>query len=85
MAALGVVAALLPAAAGITIAAVLDSVWPAVVGVPVTIVLVVMVFLISTTLRGVLLAATYKYAATGVVPTGFDDAILRQAFKPKVA
>ena len=41
--------------------------------------------LISTTLKGILLAATYQYAATGAVPSGFDSDTLQSAFRQKGA
>ncbi len=39
--------------------------------------------LISATMKGILLAATYQFAVTGTVPSGFDQDMLSQAFKTK--
>lgn len=44
---------------------------------------VLLVALVSATVRSILLAALYIYAAEGVVPREFDSATLRQAFSPK--
>lgn len=41
--------------------------------------------LITTTLKGILLAATYQYAATGAVPGGFNSETLQCAFRQKGA
>ena len=43
----------------------------------------VAISLIATTLKGILLAATYQFASTGSVPSGFNQDMLSQAFKQK--
>jgi hypothetical protein len=69
-------------AGGIASAA-LQSPWPFVIIAVLFIVYFLALSLISTTLKGILLAATYQYAATGEVPGGFDADTLRSAFRPK--
>lgn len=39
--------------------------------------------LLVSTLQGILLAATYRYASTGLVPSGFDPNIIQSVFATK--
>jgi len=39
--------------------------------------------LLSSTLQGIYSAALYRYATTGEAGTGFDDDLMREAFRPK--
>lgn len=75
--------ALVPGIAGVALTIALESPIPVIVGIAVSVLLLMAVILISSTLSGILLAATYRFAATGQVPNGFDPALLQQAFKPK--
>lgn len=61
----------------------MQSIWPAIAAGVAFVVYLVALALISTTLKGILLAATYEFASTGAVPDGFDGDLLRGAFRPK--
>ena len=56
---------------------------PIAIGGVLLIVWVMLLALVFSALKGILLAATYQYATTGVVPGGFDQATLAQAFAVK--
>lgn len=75
--------ALAPAIAGIALTVSLNSIIPIIIGIVITVLLLIAVSLVVSTLKMILLAATYRFAATGEVPTGFDPTLLRQAFRPK--
>ncbi len=60
-----------------------QSIWPGIIVGALFVVYLLAISLIATTMKGILLAATYQYAATGTVPNGFDPAALSQAFKIK--
>lgn len=62
---------------------VMNSPWPIAIIGGLFLVYILAISLISTTLKGILLAATYQFAATGSVPNGFNQDMLSQAFKPK--
>lgn len=68
---------------GVVASVMMDSFWPAAIIGGLFIVYLVAISLIATTLKGILLAATYQFAATGSVPSGFNQEMLSQAFKPK--
>ncbi len=70
-------------AGGVAVSIAMSSVWPAVILGALLIVYLIGLALVSETLKGILLAATYQYAATGNVPGGFNQELLSQAFKPK--
>lgn len=70
---------------GVALAIAMSSFWPAAICGALLIVFLVGVALVSETLKGIILAATYQYAATGSVPSGFDQDLLSQAFKQKKA
>ena len=76
---------LVPMIACVVASIAMESPWPAVVGGVVFLVYILALTLVTTTLKGILLAATYQYAATGVVPQGFDQDVLSRAFKAKGA
>lgn len=78
------VLALLPLIGGVVAAIAMGSVWPAVAGGAVTVLAIVVISLVTSALKGIVLAATYEYASTGAIPAGFDAAVLQQAFKTKV-
>jgi hypothetical protein len=81
--ALAMVAALIPAGAGIALGVALESFVIGAVGVALSVVLMVVIGLVSSTLQVILVAALYRYAATGLVPEQFDGATLRQVFRKK--
>lgn len=62
---------------------VMQSPWPIAVMGGLFLIYMVAISLIATTLKGILLAATYQFASTGSVPSGFNPDMLSQAFKPK--
>jgi magnesium-transporting ATPase (P-type) len=68
---------------GVAASIAMQSPWPAVVIGGLFVLYMLAIALVSATLKGILLAATYEFAATGEVPSGFDDGLLRGAFKPK--
>jgi hypothetical protein len=43
----------------------------------------VLLALVTSTLKMILVAALYRYAATGLVPEQFDGALLKQMFRKK--
>jgi len=75
--------ALLPAIAGIATTAAADTAVPAVIGIVATVLLLLVISLVASTLQVILVAAVYRYAATGLVPEQFDGATLRQVFRKK--
>lgn len=80
---LAVLLAFVPLLAGVALLIAMKSIWFVVAGGIVSLVAIILISLISSTLKGILLAATYRYAATGEVPVGFDPAMLSQAFRLK--
>jgi hypothetical protein len=76
--------AFVPLIASVVACVIADSAWPLVPGIAITILLIMAIALVSATLKGILLAATYQYAATGQVPSGFQPDLLQDAFKHKV-
>ncbi len=75
--------ALSPAIAGIATTAAADTAVPAIIGIAATILLLLVISLVASTLQVILVAAVYRYAATGLVPEQFDGATLRQVFRKK--
>jgi hypothetical protein len=69
--------------AGGIMTAALDSAVPIIIAAAVWFVVLVLIILVSTTLKGIVLAATYRYASTGMAPAGFDSATLAQSFRVK--
>jgi hypothetical protein len=63
----------------------LQSPWPIIIVGVAFVFYLLTLSLVSATLKGILLAATYQYAATGVVPGGFDETTLTSAFRLKEA
>jgi hypothetical protein len=78
-----VLVGLLAVIGGVVMSVMMNSPWPIAVIGALFVFYIVAIALISTTLKGILLAATYQYAATGVVPGGFNQDVLSQAFKSK--
>ncbi len=75
---------LLPLVAGGAVSVGMGIVWPVLIGGAVTVLAILAISLVSSALKGIVLAATYEYASTGTIPSEFDPAGLRQAFKTKV-
>lgn len=81
----GALLAVVPAVAGGLLAVQARSVGALLAGVGLSLVLALLVALIASTLNSILLAALYRYAATGKVPQAFDAARFKTAFVPKGA
>lgn len=75
--------ALIPLLLGVVLAVATGTVWPAITGVVLMLVLLIALALVTSTLQMILVAALYRYAATGLVPEGFDGDLLKQVFKKK--
>lgn len=60
-----------------------ESLWLGVTLAAVGLVYLVVCSIITSTLRQILLAGVYLYAATGQVPSGLSEDVLRSAFRPK--
>lgn len=78
-------AGVLMVVAGIVGTVMLESAWPVIVGGVLTVIWLIGLALVMSTLKMILLAATYQYAATGQVPSGFDSGLLQEAFRTKGA
>ena len=76
-------AATIPAIIGIVLTAYLHHWGPIAIGGAVMLVLMVGIGLVISAIRSVLVAALYRYAATGEVPSGFEESALRGAFRVK--
>lgn len=79
----GFLASLVPLAAGIGLSVMSESPAPAMVGAAVMIGMLMVLALVTSTLKIILVAALYRYAATGLVPEQFDGRLLRQMFRKK--
>ncbi len=75
--------ALIPAAAGVAISIATATWGPAVIGLGVMVLCLIAAGLITSTLQMIVVAATYRYASTGLVPEHFDGELLKQAFRAK--
>jgi hypothetical protein len=60
-----------------------DSLWPGAVLAVLGLLYLLACSIITSTLRQILLAGVYLYAATGQVPAGLSEDVLRSAFRPK--
>jgi hypothetical protein len=80
---LAMLGAMVPALAGIVVGATQDAPVMIAIGVAVSVLLMIAVSLVSSTLQVILVAALYRFAATGLVPEQFDGGTLRQVFKKK--
>lgn len=74
---------LIPAAAGVAISVATQTWGPAVIGIGVMLVCLIGAGLITSALQMIVVAATYRYASTGMVPEHFDGDLLKQAFRAK--
>ncbi len=79
----GFLVSLVPTAIGIALTVSTNSVVPAAVGLGISLIMLVLLALITSTLKMILIAALYRYASTGLVPEQFDGGLLRQVFKEK--
>jgi hypothetical protein len=73
----------LPLFIGIAGTIALATPWPVVAGGVVSLILLIAVGLITSTLQMILVAAVYRFAATGQVPGQFDAELLSKAFRQK--
>lgn len=79
----GFLVSLVPLAVGVAISISTQTVAPAVIGGAVMVLMLICVGLVTSTLQMILVAALYRYAATGLVPEQFDGQLLRQMFREK--
>jgi len=56
---------------------------PIIVGGALTVLCMLVIGVVSATLKSILVAALYEYAASGRVPDQFDGDLLKAAFRPK--
>ena len=76
--------ALVPVGIGIAITAGLNAgPLPIIVGGALTVLCMLVIGVVSATLKSILVAALYEYAASGRVPDQFDGDLLKAAFRPK--
>jgi len=75
--------AIIPAGIGLTASILTQTIWPAAVGGALTIGALIGVSLVTSTLQMILVAAVYRFAATGQVPGQFDAELLSKAFRQK--
>ncbi len=75
--------AIIPAGIGLTASILTQTIWPAAVGGALTIGALIGVSLVTSTLQMILVAAVYRFAATGQVPGQFDAELLSNAFRQK--
>jgi hypothetical protein len=80
---IGFMIATLPVIAGGVLTAATQSPWPVAVGGAVTLMLWIALALVTSTLKMILVAALYRFAATGQVPSGFDGELLGRVFRKK--
>jgi len=80
---LAYIAATIPAFAGLMFTIKLHHWVPIVAGGAITIVLIFLIALVTSAMNMILVAALYRFAAAGTVPTGFVESDMRAAFAPK--
>ncbi|MBY0112633.1 MAG: hypothetical protein K2Y21_07415 [Phycisphaerales bacterium] len=76
-------AATIPAIVGIVFMAQMNHWAPIVIGGGIMVMLMVGIGLVTSAVSSILVAALYRYAATGEVPGGFEESALRGAFRVK--
>jgi hypothetical protein len=76
-------AATIPAIIGIVFTSQMNHWAPIAIGGGITVMLMVGIGLVTSAVSSILVAALYRYAATGEVPGGFDEQTLRGAFRVK--
>lgn len=76
-------AATIPAIIGIVFTAQMNHWAPIAIGGGIMVVLMVGIGLVTSAVSSILVAALYCYAATGEVPSGFEESALRGAFRVK--
>lgn len=76
-------AATIPAIVGIVFTAQMNHWAPIAIGGGITALLMVGLGLVTSAVSSILVAALYRYAATGEVPSGFEESALRGAFRMK--
>lgn len=81
--ALMIIGAFVPLAAGIVGTVFVQSAGPVLVGIGFTLGCLIGVSLVASTLQAIIVAAVYRFAATGVVPGGFSEELLTKAFRQK--
>jgi hypothetical protein len=79
----GFFVSLVPFFAGFAISITTNTWPPALIGIAVMILMLITLALVTSTLKVILVAAVYRYAATGLVPEHFDGDLLKQVFRDK--
>ncbi len=74
---------LVPVVLGIVWSIAIQSVWPIAVIGPIALIVAVMLALVSSTLKMILVAASYRYVSTGETPYTFERDSLQGMFAPK--
>ncbi len=80
---LGFLVSLVPLAVGIGLTIATGSPWPVALGGGLMLLMLVGLSLVTSTLQMIIVAALYRYAATGLVPEQFDGQLLKQVFRRK--
>ncbi|MBN8597506.1 MAG: hypothetical protein J0L78_07515 [Planctomycetes bacterium] len=80
---LAYIVATIPAFVGLAFTIKLHHWAPIVVGGAVTMVLIFLTALVTSAMQMILVAALYRYAASGTAPAGFVESDMRAAFAPK--
>lgn len=76
-------ACFLPLAAGIAVSVTIQSPVPGIVGGAVTFLALLVLSLVTSTLKVIIQTALYRFAETGSAPAGFETALLQAAIRPK--
>jgi hypothetical protein len=79
----GFMVSLVPLVLGVVAAVQAQSPYPALVGLVIMVAMLIVLGLVTSTLQVILVAALYRFAATGLVPEHFDAQVLRQVFRDK--
>jgi len=79
----GLLLSIVPLAAGVIMTIMAESIWPVAVGGALTLLLFITLALVTSTLQMILVAALYRFAATGLVPEQFDARLLQQMIRSK--
>ena len=83
MSVIGLLLFLALAGSGIGLAIALDNPWPVAILVPLAMLSVVLLAFVQSAMKTLLIAATYKYATSGVAAGPFDPQLLQGVFGPK--
>lgn len=71
------------AGSGIGLAIALDNPWPVAIMIPLALLSIVLLAIVQSAMKTLLIAATYKFATSGVAAGSFDAQMLQDVFGPK--